>query len=264
MLLVVGSGCKDPAPPAAAHDAASATASSEEPEPRSEMPGETLEVRIVERHNVGGGIEHRVSIDGRRGTLVAANDTALAAAAESNEVLKLELAARSGSEVDHAGGALVYEGETRRVLSFDAWMLPADTVSHGALVGVWRVPKAGREFGENGTIHTPGVAQFAYDGQYVVAKLPGDTELRKLETRWVTVPDGRDELQVRAPSDAWQPLAASMFEGKARRFLLAQTDRTWPLERVRKAADAFADDRALVVDRTPHVYAAREEPRTSK
>lgn len=254
VLLVGGTACKDPVPSGTASAGGPAGDPTPAAEPGSEAPGETIEVRIVERHNREAGIEHRVSIAGRRGTLYAGADTALAAAAEANEVLKLELASRSGSEADHAGGALAYDGDTRRILAFDGWMLPADTLSHGSLVGVWRVPKAGREFGENGTIHTPGVAQFAYDGKYVVVRPPGETELRKLESRWVTGADGRDELQIRTPAGEWKPLAASMYEGKARRFLLAQTERAWPLERVRKPADADADDRALVVDRPAYDY----------
>jgi hypothetical protein len=263
VLLVGNAACKDPAPSGPAPADAPAAEATGPRAGASEMPGETVDVRIVERHNVEGGIEHRITAAGRRGTLFAGTGTALAAASEANEVITVELAARSGSEADHEGGALLVDGETRRIVAFDAWMLPADTVSHGSLVGVWRVPKAGREFGENGTIHRPGVAQFAYDGKYVVLRLAGEQELAKLESRWVETPDGRDTLQYRAPSGEWKPLAASMFEGKARRFQLAETERIWPLERVRKAGDADADDRALVVDRPLYVYAL-EEPRTNK
>ena len=254
MLLVAGSACKDPAPQPDVRP--TATSSSESPTANRGAPGETVEVRIVDRHNTDAGIEHRVTVAGRRGTLFAANDTALAAATEANEVITAELAIRSGNETDHAGGALLVDGETRPIVAFDAWLLPADTISHGTLVGVWRVPLAGREFGENGKILTPRFAQFAYDGKFVVLRLAGDTELRKLESRWVTSAAGHDELQYRAPSGAWEPLAATMFEGKARRFVLADTAHPWPLERVRKAADADKDDRALVVDRPPHEYVA--------
>lgn len=234
------------------------------PVPKAAMLGQTVEVRLVERHKNDDGIEARISVDGRRAALFAGLDTPLAAAIDANEILKLELGREPGTEGDRPSGAVELAGVVHRVVAFDAWMLPADTISHGALVGVWRVPKAGREVWNPAakTVRSPGIPQFAYDGKYVVVRLftekdwmwKSKDDRYKLESRWVAGADGRDELQYKPPFGDWTPLAASVYEGKARRLVLAESDRTWPLERVRKAADADEDDRALAVDRPVHDY----------
>ncbi len=238
-----------------------------EPVPKAAMLGQTIEVRIVERHKTPDGIEARISVDGRRASLFAGIDTPLAAAIDANEHLKLQLAPEPGTEADHPAGAAVIAGVTHVVVAFDGWMLPADTISHGALVGVWRVPKAGREEWNPvaKTVRHPGIAQFAYDGKYVVVPLMTEKDWMwkskddryKLESRWVTAADGREELQYKPPFGDWTVLAASVYEGRARRLVLAESDKTWPLERVRKAADGDADDNALVVDRPVHDYSTK-------
>ncbi|HET6584831.1 MAG TPA: hypothetical protein VFG69_15340, partial [Nannocystaceae bacterium] len=191
--------------------------------------------------------------------------TPLSAAAEANDVLTLVLATTPGTDADHPKGALERDGVTYRVESFTGWMQPADAVSHDTLVGVWRVPKSARERWSPGAVRHPGIPQFAYDGKWIVLplltekdwmwKTPDDRY--KVESRWQQEPDGREVLQYRAPFGGWETLAAMVFEGKARRFVLAESDTTWPLERVRKPADADEDDRALVVPRTPHDYSTQ-------
>ena len=114
-------------------------------------------------------------------------------------------------------------------------------------------------------MRSPGVPQFAYDGKFVVVRLFSEKEWMwktkddryKLESRWQTEKDGRELLQYRVPFGGWETLAAMVFEGKARRFVLAESDTTWPLERVRKPADADEDDRALATPRPPHDYATK-------
>lgn len=244
------------AEPAAATEAGGA--------PKSAMLGQTIDIRIVDRTKTESGVEVRIAVDGRHASLFAGRDTPLAAATDANEHLKLELAPEPGTEKDHDGGAVVIGGVTHRVVAFDGWMLPADTISHGALVGVWRVPKAGREVWNPATKTTrsPGIPQFAYDGKYVVVPLLTEKDWMwkskddryKLESRWVEGEGGREELQYKPPFGDWTVLAASVYEGRARRLVLAENDTTWPLERVRKAADGDADDAALVVDRAPHDY----------
>jgi hypothetical protein len=253
--------------PAEARSSDAPPANEPDPMPKAAMLGKLVAVRIVERHKTEDGIEARVSIDGRRAALFAGLDTPLAAATDANEHLELELAPEPGSEADRPDGALELAGVTHRILAFDAWLLPADTISHGALVGVWRVPKAGREEWNPvaKTVRQPGIPQFAYDGKYVVVRLftekdwmwKSKDDRYKLETRWVSGEGGRDELQYKPPFGGWTVLAASVHEGKARRLMLAESDKNWPLERVRKAADGDEDDNALVVDRAPHDYSTK-------
>jgi hypothetical protein len=229
------------------------------------LAGATVEVVIVQRSYVGWGSAHRVSLAGERGMLYAGAGTPLSAATEANDVLVLELSTAPASEADHPKGALERDGVTYRVASFTGWMQPADEVSHDTLVGVWRVPKAARERWSPKGMRNASVSQFAYDGRSVVLRLLTEKDwmwktkddLYALESRWQTQPDGREILQYRAPFGGWETLAAMVFEGKARRFVLAESDTTWPLERVRKPADADEDDRALVVPRTPHDYATK-------
>lgn len=111
----------------------------------------------------------------------------------------------------------------------------------------------------------PGMARFAYDGKHVVVQLftlkawmwRNADDLYRLESRWVKRPDGGDELQYRPPFADWQPLAASVLEDSKWTFVMVDSDTTWPLERVRREADAEAGDRALLVPRPAHDYAIK-------
>lgn len=235
------------------------------PEPEAALLGDTLEVVITQRSYIGWGSANKITMAGERGMLYASVATPLSAAMEANDVLTLVLSTAPATEADRPKGALERDGVTYRVASFTGWMQPADTVSHDTLVGVWRVPKTGRERWSPAGPRTASVPQFAYDGKFVVLRLFSEKEWMgktkddryKLESRWETQPDGREVLQYRTPFGGWETLAAMAFEGKARRFVLAESDATWPLERVRKPADADEDDRALVAPRPAHDYATK-------
>jgi hypothetical protein len=229
------------------------------------LAGANVEIVIVQRSYVGWGSALRIALAGERGMLYAGVRTPLSAGAEANDVLTVELATAPGSKADHPKGALEIDGVTYPVVSFTGWLQPADTVSHDTLVGVWRVPKAARERWTPGVKRSPGVPQFAYDGRWVVLQLFTQKDWMwktkddhyKLETRWEQQPDGGEALQYRAPFGTWETLASMAFEGKGRRFVLAESDTTWPLERVRKPADGNEDELILVQPRTPHDYTTK-------
>ncbi len=265
-LVCWGCACNPQGEPAPASVPAPATpAAPAEPAKAAVLPAieGDVDVEIVERSYVGWGSAHRVTVQGRSGTLYASVGTPLSAAAEANDVLSLVV--EPGTETDRPQGALEIDGTTLRVRSFRAWMQPADVVSHDARVGLWRVPMDARVRRPPDAPRGVGTPRFAYDGKHVTVVLytlkawmwKSPDDVYRLESRWVKRPDGGEDLQFHLPFGGWQTLAASVLEGSTWKFVLDEGDTTWPLERVGREANADEADRALLKPRAPHDYAIK-------
>lgn len=257
MLAALAGACGRSDPPPAARVAPA-------PEPAAGSGGgaavepfdtAVVEVRIYERRADDKGVDARAKLEGRWVELHAPLGTPLAAAIEANEVLSLELSDAPRSAAEHASATLLMGERTRQVVDFEAWMMPAmvDTLPHAELVGLWRVPAAARSLPIEGGTRTPVLDAFVYDGQYLVVATPRGAswpapahgDRHRLPARWLTGTGGDESLQMRIPIGGWQTIASFYLEGKARRLVMFEDGAIWPIERVRKPADADAAERDL-------------------
>ncbi len=217
---------------------------------------ELVDARIYERRANDKGIDARAKIAGRRVEIHARLGTPLAGAIEANEVLTLELSDARSDAADQTAGTVLMGDRTRTIVDFDSWLDPAraDILAHAELVGLWRVQYAARSLPIGGGVRTPKIDAFIYDGQYIIVGLPvGETwpapprsDRYRLPARWLTGSAGDESLQMRIPVGGWQTIATFEHEGMARRLVMFETGARWPIERVRKPADAAEPELALV------------------